>query len=90
MTPEQRIKFPPLAPDFVIELRSATDRLPPLQEKMEEYRSNGVKIGLLIDPKSKQVEIYQPGKETEILLSPASVDCGEVMPGFILNLSEIW
>ena len=90
LTPEQRIKFPPLAPDFVIELRSATDRLPPLQEKMEEYRSNGVKIGLLIDPKSKQVEIYQPGKETEILLSPASVDCGEVMPGFILNLSEIW
>jgi Uma2 family endonuclease len=48
LTPEQRKKFPPLAPDFVIELRSATDRLPPLQEKMEEYRANGVRLGLLI------------------------------------------
>jgi Uma2 family endonuclease len=90
LTPEQRIKFPPLAPDFVIELRSATDRLPPLREKMEEYRSNGVQIGLLIDPKSKQVEIYQPGKEIEILASPAFIYFGAVMPEFTLHLSEIW
>jgi Uma2 family endonuclease len=90
LTPEQRVKFPPLAPDFVIELRSATDRLPPLREKMEEYRSNGVKIGLLIDPKSKQVEIYQPGKEIEILVSPAFIYFGAVMPEFTLHLSEIW
>jgi Uma2 family endonuclease len=90
LTPEQRKKFPPLAPDFVIELRSATDRLPPLREKMEEYRSNGVRLGLLIDPKNKQVEIYRPGTESEILESPASIDCGEVMPGFILNMSAIW
>jgi Uma2 family endonuclease len=90
LTPEQRKKFPPLAPDFVIELRSATDRLPPLREKMEEYRANGVRLGLLIDPKKKQVEIYRPGQEPSVLESPASIDCGEVMPGFILSLSEIW
>ena len=90
LTPEQRIKFPPLAPDFVIELRSATDRLPPLRAKMEEYRSNGVQIGLLIDPKSKQVEIYQPGKEIEILAAPAFIYFGAVMPELTLHLSEIW
>jgi Uma2 family endonuclease len=90
LTPEQRKKFPPLAPDFVIELRSATDRLPPLREKMEEYRSNGVRLGLLIDPKNKQVEIYQPGKKLSVLKSPTSVDCSEVMLGFILDMSSIW
>jgi Uma2 family endonuclease len=90
LTPEQRKKFPPLVPDFVIELRSATDRLTPLRKKMEEYRSNGVRLGLLINPKNKQVEIYRPGQESEIYESPTSIDCGEVMPGFILSLSEIW
>ncbi len=90
LTPEQRKKFPPLAPDFVIELRSATDRLPPLQEKMEEYRANGVRLGLLINPKDKQVEIYRPGQEPSVLESPNSIDCSEVMPGFILSVSEIW
>ena len=90
LTPEQRKKFPPLAPDFVMELRSATDRLPPLREKMEEYKANGVRLGLLIDPKNKQVEIYKPGQEPEILESPTEIDCGEVMPGFILSMSEIW
>ena len=90
LTPEQRTKFPPLAPDFVIELRSATDRLPPLREKMEEYRSNGVRLGLLIDPQNQQVEIYRPGQDPEIRVSPTAIDCGEVMPGFILSMSEIW
>ena len=90
LTPEQRKKFPPLAPDFVIELRSATDRLPPLQAKMEEYRSNGVRLGLLIDPKNKQVEIYRPGKEISVLDAPTAIDCSEVMPGFSLSMSEIW
>lgn len=90
LTPEQRTKFPPLAPDFAIELRSATDRLPPLREKMEEYRSNGVRLGLLIDPQNQQVEIYRPGQEPEIRVSPTAIDCSEVMPGFILGMSEIW
>jgi Uma2 family endonuclease len=90
LTPEQRKKFPPLAPDFVIELRSATDRLPPLREKMAEYRANGVRLGLLIDPKDKQVEIYRQGQEPFVLESPSAIDCSEVMPGFILSMSEIW
>jgi Uma2 family endonuclease len=90
LTPEQRRKFPPLAPDFVIELRSATDRLPPLREKMEEYRSNGVRLGLLINPKNKQVEIYRLGQAPFVLESPAEIDCSEIMPGFILSMSEIW
>jgi Uma2 family endonuclease len=90
LTPEQRQKFPPLAPDFVIELLSATDRLPPLREKMEEYKANGVRLSLLIDPKNKQVEIYRPGQAPELSESPTSIDCSEIMPGFILSLSEIW
>jgi Uma2 family endonuclease len=90
LTPEQRKKFPPLAPDFVIELRSATDRLPPLQEKMEEYRANGVRLGLLIDPQQKQVEIYRLGQEPFVLESPTEIDCGEVMPGFILSMIRIF
>jgi Uma2 family endonuclease len=90
LTPEQRKKFPPLAPDFLIELRSETDRLPPLREKMEEYQANGVCLGLLINPQKKQVEIYRPGQEPSVLESPSSINCSEVMPGFILSMSEIW
>ncbi len=84
------VKFPQVIPDFVIELRSDTDRMPKLREKMEEYRSNGVRLGLLIDPKNQQVEIYRPEQEPENYEFPTSIDCSEVMPGFILSLSEIW
>ncbi len=84
------VKFPQVIPDFVVELRSDTDRMPKLRQKMEEYRSNGVRLGLLIDPQNKQVEIYRPGQEAAILESPSEIDCGEVMPGFSLSLSEIW
>ena len=83
------IAFPEVVPDFVIELRSKTDRLKTLREKMEEYRSNGVRLGLLINPQTKQVEIYRLGQEPEIYESPTSIDCGEVMPGFILDMSKI-
>jgi Uma2 family endonuclease len=83
-------QFCPIVPDFVIELRSTTDGLRPLQEKMKEYQRLGVKLGLLIDPKNKQVEIYRPGQEKEVLESPASIDCNEVMPGFLLSMSRIW
>jgi Uma2 family endonuclease len=75
---------------IVIELRSATDNLKPLQEKMQEYRRLGVKLGLLVNPKNKQVEIYRPGQAAVVLESPDSIDCGEVMPGFVLSLSRIW
>jgi Uma2 family endonuclease len=83
-------KFFSIAPDFVIELRSSSDNLKPIQEKMAVYQRVGVKLGLLINPKNKQVEIYRPGKEPEILESPTSIDCNEVMPGFILDMSRIW
>ena len=84
------VKFPQVIPDFVVELRSDTDRMPKLREKMEEYRSNGVRLGLLINPKNQQVEIYRPGQEPEIRVSPTEIDCSEVMPGFILSMGEIW
>jgi Uma2 family endonuclease len=84
------VGFIPVVPDFVIELRSATDNLKPLQEKMKEYQRLGVKLGLLVYPQNKQVEIYRQGQETEVLKSPASIDCNEVMPGFILSMSRIW
>ena len=83
------VGFIPVVPDFVIELRSATDNLKPLQEKMREYQRVGVRLGLLINPKNQQVEIYRSGKEPEILESPTSIDCSEVMPGFILIMDRI-
>jgi len=84
------VGFIPIVPDFVIELRSATDNLKPLQGKMQEYRRLGVRLGLLINPQSQQVEVYRPGQETVVLASPITVDCSEVMPGFVLDLSRIW
>ena len=84
------VGFIPIVPDFVIELRSATDKLQPLQEKMQEYRRLGVKLGLLVTPQERQVEIYRPEQETEILESPDAIDCGEVMPGFVLSMNRIW
>ena len=83
-------KFFTIAPDFVIELRSSSDDLKPTRKKMIIYQQVGVRLGLLVDPKNKRVEIYRPGQETEILEVPASVDCNEVMPGFILDMSRIW
>jgi Uma2 family endonuclease len=84
------VGFIPVVPDFVIELRSATDNLKPLQEKMVEYKRLGVKLGLLINPRNKQVEVYRPGQEPEILESPDTVNCEDVMPGFVLSLKKIW
>jgi Uma2 family endonuclease len=87
---ENKEKFPPLAPDFVIELRSRTDGLSELQEKMVEYRDNGVRLGFLINPKDQQVEIYRLGQEVEILQSPTTVSGECILPGFALDLSSIW
>ncbi|GAB4362393.1 MAG: Uma2 family endonuclease [Cyanophyceae cyanobacterium] len=84
------IGFIPVVPDFVIELRSATDGLKRLQEKMREYQRLGVKLGLLIDPQGRRVEVYRPQREMMTLESPNGVDCGDVMPGFVLNLERIW
>jgi Uma2 family endonuclease len=81
--------FLPLAPDFVIELRSATDRLKPLQDKMSEYQANGVRLGWLLNPKEKAVEIYRLGQAVEVLKSPNSLSGENVLPGFVLELTGI-
>ena len=83
-------KFLPLAPDFLIELRSATDSLPKLQQKMQEYQANGVRLGWLIDPQNQRVEIYRIDRETEILQSPTQLSGEHVLPGFTLDLTTIW
>jgi Uma2 family endonuclease len=84
------VGFIPVVPDFVIELRSATDNLKPLQDKMRAYQRLGVRLGLLINPKNKQVEIYRSGQEPQLIESPTEIDCSEVMPGFILSMSRIF
>ncbi|BAY80089.1 hypothetical protein NIES25_65770 (plasmid) [Nostoc linckia NIES-25] len=90
LTPEQKEKFPPIAPDFVLELMSPNDTLRETQEKMQEYIDNGVKLGWLINPKMRQVEIYRLSQPVEILTSPQELSGEDVLPGFILNLSIIW
>jgi Uma2 family endonuclease len=86
LIPEQRKKFPPLVPDFAIELRSETDRLGPLQEKMEEYIENGLCLGWLINPQDERVEIYRSGKSPEIILMPTIVSGEDILPGFELQV----
>ena len=90
LTDEEKQKFPPICPDFVIELLSPSDSLKTTQEKMREYIDNGVRLGILINRKSRQVEIYRPGKEVEFLDSPATVSGEDVLKGFVLNLGMIW
>lgn len=89
-TAEQKKKFLPLAPDFVIELKSPTDRLKDLLAKMEEYRECGVRLGWLINPETNSVHIYRPGKETETLENPSQISGEPELPGFVLDLREIW
>jgi len=91
LSPEQKQKFAPICPDFVVELRSASDNLKPLQEKMQEYmREPGVQLGWLIDRKNRRVYIYRPGLPEECLENPATVSGDPVLPGFVLNMSKIW
>ncbi|MGF1517938.1 MAG: Uma2 family endonuclease [Nodosilinea sp.] len=90
LTPEQRQKFPPLAPDFVLELLSPTDRLSVVQAKMQEYMASGVRLGWLIDPSRHQVEVYRPEQATEVLNHPARLSGDPVLPGFMLNMDLVW
>ncbi len=90
LTPEQKEKFPPIAPDFVLELMSPSDDLQKVQEKMQEYMDNQVKLGWLIDRKTRRVEIYRLGKEVEVLESPTELSGEDVLPGFILNLQTVF
>jgi Uma2 family endonuclease len=90
LTIEQRQKFLPLTPDFIIELRSKTDSLSKLQQKMLEYRDNGVRLGWLINPPENQVEIYRLQRDIEVLESPTILSGEDVLPGFILDLAAIY
>jgi Uma2 family endonuclease len=90
LTSEEKDKFLPLCPDFVIELRSPSDSLQTLRSKMQEYIDNGARLGWLIDPKRRVIEIYRPDREVEILTSPNTVSGEDVLPGFVLDLTPIW
>jgi Uma2 family endonuclease len=86
LTQEQKRKFPPIAPDFVMELRSATDSLSGLQAKMQEYLDSGVRLGWLFNPQGQQVEIYRIGQAKEVFTLPATLSGEEVLPGFSLRV----
>lgn len=90
LTEEEREQFAPLCPDFVIELRSKMDRLARLQAKMVEYVENGARLGWLLDPAARKVYIYRPGREADTLENPEAVEGDPVLPGFRLQLNEIW
>lgn len=87
---EQQDSFPPLCPDFVLELRSKTDKIKPLREKMQEYLDNQMSLGWLIDTQNKIVEIYRPNQTVEILTKPATLSGENILPGFVLDLQFIW
>lgn len=90
LTPDQREGFAPLCPDFIVELRSKTDRLKVLQAKMQEYLENGAQLGWLIDPQTRRVEIYRPNRAVEVLKNPELLSGESVLPGFTLALKRIW
>jgi Uma2 family endonuclease len=90
LTEAQKTSFAPVCPDFVIELRSASDSIAHLQDKMQEYQANGASLGWLIDRKQRRVYIYRPNREPEILENPDSVSGDPELPGFVLRLEKIW
>jgi Uma2 family endonuclease len=90
LTDEQKEKFLPLCPDFVIELRSASDPLNDLQAKMEEYVQNGLRLGLLLDPQDRTAYVYKSDGAPEVLRNPEQLSCDPVLPGFRIDLREIW
>jgi Uma2 family endonuclease len=90
LTPEQKGTFANICPDFVVELRSSSDRFGSLEAKMREYINNGALVGWLIDPQQRRVEIYKPGLAVEVLENPAELSGEDVLPGFLLNLHRVW
>jgi Uma2 family endonuclease len=90
LTEKEQKQFPPLCPDFVVDLRSESDSLAELQAKMEEYLANGAEVGWLIDPIEKKVYIYRPGVEVECLNNPAIVSGNPLLAGFVLKPRELW
>jgi Uma2 family endonuclease len=90
ITPDQRKKFPPVCPFFLIEVKSPSDRLKKLQEKMDEYIANGARLGWLIIPEEKQVHVYRPGQPVQVLDNPQTVSGDPELPGFVLDLDPVW
>lgn len=90
LSQEERKGFAHICPDFVIELRSPTDRLPDLQSKMQEYLANGALLGWLIDPFERRVYVYRPDQPMEELLDPTVLNGDPVLPGFVLPVHELW
>lgn len=87
---QQKASFAPICPDFVIELRSSSDTLSSLQDKMQEYIDNGALLGLLIDRKNQAVHVYRPNHTPEVLDNLTSVSAEPELPGFILQMAKIW
>ncbi|MBN3891407.1 MAG: Uma2 family endonuclease [Nostoc sp. JL31] len=90
LTSAQKGTFANICPDFVVELRSSSDTLKSLQDKLKEYIDNGAKLGWLIDPQQRRVEIYRLAKDVEVLENPAELSGEAVLPGFVLNLRRVW
>lgn len=90
LTPEQRQKFPPLSPDFVLELMSPSDRLGEVQAKMREYQAAGVTLGWLINPGDRQVEIYRGDGSVEVLTAPTTLSGETILPDFSLSVDWLW
>jgi Uma2 family endonuclease len=89
LTPKQQKGFVSLCPDFAVELRSESDSLAKLQAKMQEYLDNGTRLGWLIDPQNKRVEIYRPEREVEVLENAAELSGEDILPEFVLNLRRV-
>ena len=90
LTEDEQEEFAPLCPDFVIELRSRWQTLKAQQAKMQEYLENGAQLGWFIDPRNRRIYIYRPGEEVEVLTDVATVSADPILPGFVLNLVELW
>ena len=90
LTEEQKQEFLPIVPDVIFELRSSSDQLKTLQDKMLEWKSVGVRLGVLLDPKERRVYVYRSASEPQSLDNPASVDCSPELPGFVLDIKAIF
>jgi Uma2 family endonuclease len=90
LTDEEKEEFPPLCPNFIVELRSRSDSLAALHDKMEEYIANGAQLGWLVDPLQKCVSVYRPGQAVEHLDDPETLSGDPVLPGFVLDVRKLW
>jgi Uma2 family endonuclease len=90
LSEKEQEKFPPLCPDFVVELRSESDSLRRLKAKMQEYIENGAQLGWLIDPFEKKVYVYRPQSAVECLDDPEKISGGPLLPGFTLDVRSLW